>query len=168
MDSNITTSDDKEWTVRKANIEDIPELCKLCYEQFAREQLEDVGHTFSMYTSFYGFEFAIKSDLRIVLVADTGTELVGYFVGAYDTVPYDMTMWMLIEKGWCTRKGWECMGIGWALVQAAEKEATAKGVKHFSLGAPALDWDDRREESYKKRGYTKTEIICYKQVPQGG
>ena len=65
------------FVIRDATIGDIPDLCKLTYQQFKRENLEAIGHTFSMATSYAKYESAIQSKFFEILVAIVDCNLTG-------------------------------------------------------------------------------------------
>lgn len=158
------------FVIRDATIGDIPDLCKLTYQQFKRENLEAIGHTFSMATSYAKYESAIQSKFFEILVAIvdcnlTGDgKLAGYYAGQYQPFPYNQNIPCLVEGGWCVDRMLEGRGIGWALIAEAEKRARANGVLHMALGTPMFEWNDKRKASYNKRGFIEAEVICYKML----
>ena len=151
----------KEITIRKATLSDLKLIQELNHELCAKENREfdqtiDPNYPFSKKGEDY-FKLRLVSDDSFVLVAENGTEIIGYLVGAL-IAPMDYrTVTKLAEaENMYIKDDFRSKGIGGKLVALFEDWCKERKVQRIRYVASAGNAEAIR--FYKKRGCKEVDI----------
>jgi RimJ/RimL family protein N-acetyltransferase len=146
-----TAADGRRWTMRPGRPTDGRALARLFADVRAEGRwLITTPESVSEPSEAFWIGEMIRAAEHLVLVAEADGEVVGNVLVSVDRGRATEHIGVLSI---CIARGWRDVGIGQALVEAAQRWAREKGLRKVSLGV--FPDNDRAIAVYEKRGFVR-------------
>ena len=147
--------------IREAREEDIHKLCLLAFGEWMDHFTYATQQDFSAQSVMFAIRQLLQSpDDGFILVAEAEDKVVGFILCQVARFIGNLAQPICHEIGWFVDEAHRGKGLGFSLLDEAEKASKAKGWVIFSLGTPGTD--SKLLGKYKQRGYIPYQTMSFK------
>ena len=155
--------------IRKATMEDFPQIIRLGFEEYLEEYYYLLGMNFSYLSLYQGYQSIFENPrvgCLLASVEDDGT-INGFYSAVYLTSNLDYYQIVATETGWYVSAKSRGKGIGKALLKEATKVAYEMGIRIQRVSYPeATETGRGLGDWYKRMGYNPGETSAFKMITE--